>query len=115
MTKESIATPIEELFEKAGEYGKTSIELLKLKSIDKSASVISSLAVKIVLLIIVAMFISSISIGIALWMGELLGRSYYGFFVIAGFYALITLVLYLFRDQWIKKPVNESMIKKLLQ
>jgi hypothetical protein len=115
MMKESIATPIEELFEKAGEYGKTSIELLKLKAIDKSASVISSLAVKSVLLIVVAMFILSISIGLALWTGEMLGRSYYGFFAMAGFYALTTIVLYLFRDQWIKKPVNDSMINKILQ
>ena len=35
MMNESIVTPIEELIEKAGEYGKTSIELLKLKAIDK--------------------------------------------------------------------------------
>jgi len=115
MMNESIVTPIEELIEKAGEYGKTSIELLKLKAIDKSVSVISSLAVKTVLLIVVAMLILSISIGVALWTGELLGRPYHGFFVMAGFYALATIVLFLFRDQWIRKPVNESMIKKILQ
>jgi hypothetical protein len=115
MINESIATPIEELFEKAGEYGKTSLELLKLKAIDKSASVISSLAVKSVLLIVVVMFLLSLSIGAGLWIGELFGRPYYGFFILAGFYALVTIVFYIFRDQWIKKPVNDSMIKKILQ
>lgn len=113
--KDSIATPIEELFEKAGEYGKTSIELLKLKAIDKSATIVSSLAVRTILLIVVAMFVLSVSTAVALWTGELLGRLHYGFFAIAGFYAVAVIILYAFRNQLIKKPVNESIIKKILQ
>lgn len=113
--KNSIATPIEELFEKAGEYGKTSIELLKLKAVDKSARLISSFAAKTVILIVVAMFILSVSTAVALWTGELFGRYYYGFFTIAGFYGVVVILLYTFRNQWIKKPVNESIIRKILQ
>lgn len=113
--KENIATPIQELFESAGEYGKTTMELLKLKAIDKSANVISSLAAKAVLILIVAMFLLTGSIALALWLGELLGKTYYGFLVIAGFFGSIAILLLVFRNQWIKKPVSNSIVRKILQ
>lgn len=113
--KDNIATPIQELFEKAEDYGKTTIALLKLKAIDKSANVISSLAVKTVILLVVAMFLLNGSIALALWLGLLMGKTYYGFLAIAGFYGLMAILFFLFRYQWIKKPVSDSIIRKLLQ
>ena len=112
---DNIATTIEDLLDKAGDYSKTTIQLLKLKAIDKSAGIVSSFAAKIAVIIIVAMFILTVSIAIALWAGEMLGRMYYGFLCMAGFYAIMAILLYFFRDQWIRQPVSNSMIKKLLQ
>ena len=109
------ATAIETLFGKAEDFGKTSMELFKLQAIDKSAEVLSVLATKFVITIVVASFILSINIGLALWIGELLGRAYYGFFIIAGFYALITIVVYIFRRQWIKDPVSTTIIRKMMR
>ncbi len=111
----NIATPIESLFEKVEDYGRTSIELFKLNTIDKSADLVSSLATKTVIFIFVAMFILSINIGLALWLGEVLGKSYYGFFVVGGIYALIAIPVYVFRHQWIKEPVNNAVITKMMQ
>ncbi len=112
---DNIATTIEDLLDKAGDYSKTSIQLLKLKAIDKSAGIVSSLAAKTTVIIIVAMFILTASIAIALWAGEKLGKMYYGFLCVAGFYAISAILLYIFREQWIRQPVSNSMIKKLLQ
>jgi hypothetical protein len=109
------ATPIKTLLEKAEDYGKTTMELLKLTAIDKSAAIVSSLAAQLVVVIVVALFILTITIGIALWIGEALGKSYYGFFVIAGGYALIATLLYIFRRQWIKTPVSNAIISQMLQ
>ena len=109
------ATPIEILFEKAEEYSKTTIELFKLNAIDKSAEVVSSLAVRLVIFIVVALFTLIINIGIALWLGEFLGKTYFGFFVIGGFYALIIILLYTFRYKWIKYPVSNSIISQMLK
>ncbi len=112
---DNIATPVEVLFEKVSDYGKTTIELLKLKAIDKSANVVSSLVAKAILMLVVAMFILTATIGLALWLGELLGKSYYGFLAIAGFYVVIAILLYAFRNQWIKKPVSDLVIKQMYQ
>jgi hypothetical protein len=112
---DNIATPVEALFEKVSDYGKTTIELLKLKAIDKSANVVSSLVSKMILILVVAMFFLTATIALALWLGELLGKSYYGFLAMAGFYIFIAILLYAFRKQLIKKPVSSMVIKQMYQ
>ena len=108
-------TSIEMLFEKAESYGKTTIELAKLNVIDKSAKVVSSLATQMALGAVVAMFVLMANIGIALYLGELLGKTYYGFFVSAGFHLLVAALLYVFRNQWIKEPVSNAVISQMLK
>ena len=108
-------TPIEKLLERAEDYGKTTIELVKLNAIDKTSEVVSSLVSRLTVLLIVALFTFIINIGLSLWIGDLLGKSYYGFFVIAGFYALIAIVIYIYRDNWIKNPVRDSVISQMLK
>lgn len=111
----STATTIEMLFEKAEDYGKTSIELLKLEAIDKSADLVSSLVTKVAIAIVVAMFILILNIGLSLWIGELLGKAYYGFLAVAGFYGLTSLLLYSFQKSWVKTPVSNRLIVKMLK
>jgi len=108
-----IATPIETLFERAEDYSKTSLELFKLTTIGKSADVVSSLAVQFVFFMIASLFTLVINIGIAMWLGELLGKPYYGFFVVAIFYVVVMALLYIFRHEWIKTPVSNSIITQM--
>lgn len=109
------AAAIEMLFEKAVDYSNTTISLVRLRMIEKTADVVSSLATQLVIIIVAAMFVFSISIAMALCIGEALGKAYYGFFVIAGCYALIVMLLYVFRNQWIKDPINNAAASKMLQ
>ncbi len=109
------ATPIEALFEKAEDYGKTTVELLKLKAVNKSADLISSVAAQVVTFIVVALFVFIVSIGASLWLGEILGKNYYGFFAVAGFYALLAIAVYLFRNEWIKNRVSDSIVCHFLK
>src|SRR4051812_25423872 len=97
---------IEVLFDKTGQFTKNSVELYKLKAIDKGADVLSTLVARLAVIIISTLFFLIFNIGVALWAGEALGRSYYGFFSVAGFYALIGILIYSFRSQWIKEPIR---------
>jgi len=106
---------IESLFTRAKDYSNTTLELLKLKAIDKSTDVVSSLLSRLAILAIITLFILLISIGTALWIGELLGKTYYGFFITGGLYAVIAIVVHAFRDRWIKFPMNNAMIDQLLK
>ncbi len=105
---------IDSLFQKAGEYVDTRVDLLKLKAIDKSSDVASSLLSRLAIIMIVLFFAILLNIGIALVLGEMLGKTYYGFFIMAGFYGITGLVFYSFRNKWLKAPISNLMIKKLL-
>ena len=109
-TKSSL---IESLFEKAEVYVQTNVDLFKLKTIDKSADVVSTLVSKIALIFIFILTAFTLNIGLALWIGELIGKFYYGFFIIAAFYILVGIVLFFFNEKLIKKPVNDSIIIQL--
>ena len=102
------------LLEKAENYGKTSLQLIRLQAIDRSASAITSLSTKIVIGFAVVLFIVFLNIGFALWIGSLTGKSFHGFFIMSGIIILQGLILYLFRTSLISTPVSNSVINSLL-
>lgn len=102
------------LFEKTERYAKSSAELYKLKIIDKSVDVISTLTTSLVVIVVFTLFLLTLNIGFALLIGEKLGKSYFGFFIIAGFFSFIGIVIYIFRNKWIKEPLRNSIIKLIL-
>ncbi len=112
---ENSASSIEMLFKRAENYTKTSIELAKLNAIDKTADVVSSLISRMVVSIVFAMFVFLSNIGLSLWIGELVGKLYLGFFIVGIIYLLVALLLYSFKDKWIKMPVSNFMIVKMLK
>lgn len=105
----------ESLIEKGEQYGKTTIELLKLKTLDKSSDVVSNLISWAIVIVLTVLFFLILNIGVALWIGELLGKSYYGFFAVAGFYALLAIIFGIFREQLIKRPVKNSIVSQVLE
>ncbi|MCE3278501.1 MAG: hypothetical protein K0S44_692 [Bacteroidetes bacterium] len=105
---------IEPLIERAEEYAKTSIELLKLNTVDKTSAVVSTLISRGSAVLVLAMFTVMINIGIALWLGDLLGKTYYGFFCVSVFYLVIGSILYFFLHNTIKKKISNSIITQLL-
>lgn len=105
---------IELLLEKVKDYIETRIELLKLRAIDKSSGILATVISVFVLAIFSIFFLILLSIGLALWIGELLGKSYYGFFIVALVYIIIGLVIFFSRNKWIKPPVESMMIKSFL-
>ena len=106
---------LESLLERATEYGKTSFELVKLKTIDKTTDVVSSMVPHSVVFVLIASFLLFLNLGIALWLGELLGKIFYGFFVVAAFYILTGIVIHFFMHNWIKRLVGNYFIKRMLK
>lgn len=103
------------IFERLESYGKTSLELFKLKALDKSADVASNVVSTIVVAITLILFLICLNAGVAYWLGEILGKVYYGFFAVAGFWAVLSLGFYLFRKNLIKTPVNNAIISSSFQ
>lgn len=106
---------IELLFERAEAYARTTFELSKLKLLATTNIVVTSLIARLSRILMIAMFSFVLSIAVALWLGDILGKSYYGFFIVAGFYLVAGVVLHFFLHRWVKKPISELIIKQALQ
>jgi hypothetical protein len=88
------------------EYGKTSFELTRLKAVQKLIPVASTLTGHL--------FVLLLNIGIAMWLGDLLGKPYFGFMSVAGFYLLVGIILYFTATKWLRNPVSRFIIKQTL-
>ncbi|MEO7292025.1 MAG: phage holin family protein [Ginsengibacter sp.] len=110
---ENQSSPFDSLVDRVKIYIETRIDLLRLKAVDKSSSFLSLLVSMIIVMLMSFIFVILISIGIALVLGDMLGKTYYGFFIVAGFYLLVVLMLFAFRNKWLKTPIANSMIKNL--
>jgi len=106
---------IESLLERTAEYGKASFELVKLKALDKTSDAVSSLIPHAVVLALAAIFMLFLNLGLAFWLGEILGRTFYGFFVIAAFYGITGIVLHFFMHEPFKKLIGNYFIKHVLK
>jgi len=106
---------IKELVDHAESYTKTTFELYKLKLLDKVSTILTSLVSHLAVVIAFTLFVIVLSIGVALWLGALLGKSYYGFFAVAGFYLIAAIVLHFFLRKWLRNPVANMIIKEALQ
>jgi hypothetical protein len=110
---ESNPSPIELLLSTVEQHNKTTFELFKLKSVAKSADVASTLISHLAVLVAVSLFALTLNIAISFWLGELLGKIYYGFLIVASFYALVGIIL-LFLHSTIKARLNNSIIMQML-
>ena len=103
------------LLSDAEEFLETKAKLWKLKTVDTVSDLVSSSVVHLSIVCIVALFVFTFNIGLALLIGSWLGEYFYGFFIIAGLYGVSGIVLYAFRDHWLKTPISNSLINKLLK
>lgn len=112
---EDNATFFGTLLEKVENYAKTTIDLVKLKAIDKLSVIASNVVFGVIMALLVFFFLLILNLALAFWVGDLLGKTYLGFFAVAGFYVLLIVIILLFKKQFIKTPVTNTMISKLLK
>ena len=106
---------IDILLSDTGDYLENKALLWKLKTVDTLSDSVSDLASGLGIISIVAMVSFIFSMGLALLIGDWLGKDFYGFFIIGGLYAIIGLVCYARRDKWLKEPVGNMLVRKLLK
>jgi uncharacterized membrane protein len=104
---------IESLLESVEAYGKTTYELSKLKALDATSSVASSLISRLIIIILAMLFVFVLSIGIALMIGDMMGKTYYGFLIVAAFYLLAVIIAHYSLDNVVKKSMSSLMISQL--
>jgi hypothetical protein len=103
------------LLDRAKEYGETSYELVKLKALDRSSEIVSSFVPHSVVFVLIASFMLFLNLGFAIWLGEILGKLFYGFFVVAAFYVITGIATHFFMHKWLKRLVSNYFIKQVLK
>lgn len=113
--KEERSGLLESLLDKATDYGVASIELVRLKAADMTTDIVSSFIPFSLVVLLAASFLLFLNLGIALWLGDLLGKVFYGFFVVAAFYILSVIIIHFFMNKRIKRLVGNYFIKHVLK
>jgi hypothetical protein len=104
---------LEGLSDHVKEYINTRVELTKLRLAEKTSLVISNLiAVTVVVLLFLFVIVFG-SIAGAWALSEWIGKSYSGFLIVAGFYLLLGIIVWMARDKLIRFPVMNIIIKQL--
>lgn len=111
---EKVTGLAEALIGKVEGYGKTTFELTKLKAVQKLIPAAAILSSQLIVLLIFSLFMLLFNIGIAMWVGDLLGKPWYGFLAVAGFYLILSVILHLVLAKWMRKPVSRFILKQVL-
>ena len=106
---------IDILLSDAGDYLETRTTLWKLKAIESLSDVSGELVSGLAMIGIASLVVLIFSTGFALLIGHWLGQSFYGFFIMGGFYGIIGLIFYARRGQWLKEPFSNLLIRKILK
>lgn len=114
MDKQPTFSLLEDLICQTKEYADTKIELVKLQSVEKASYALSTLFILMVFGTFFFLFFVVLNIGLALFIGDLLGKAYWGFFIVGSFYFFVGLVLFILRNKIFKAPLIDIFIRKLL-
>ncbi|MCW3086190.1 MAG: hypothetical protein JWP12_3556 [Bacteroidetes bacterium] len=104
---------VEKLFTDVKEYAETKLDLVALNVQEKGSDVMGSAASILVIGIVILFVLLFLSLGAAFIIGHCFHNFSIGFFLIAGFYFLVGLVIYFSRNKLIKMPVINALLKKI--
>lgn len=95
-------------------YVETRIELLKIEAREEFAKAIARIIVYLTLSFLAAVVIIFFSMGVAVWLSELVG-GFAAFAIVAGFYLLLGVVLLMAKDALVEKMeggISKQLNKK---
>ncbi len=90
-------------------------DLVKLDLIEKIALISSLLFTLLIMLIVFPSVFLFTSLGIAYYLGSLLGATYWGFLILGGFFFIIGIIIFLLRNRLITKPVLRSLLRVIFK
>lgn len=112
---ETASRHIELLYDTVKVYSQNSLELYKLNAVELISDIVSSLLSRFILVLTFSIFTLFVNIAISLLIGNLMGAYYLGFLIVSCFYLTITALLYFFNNRFIKIPMANLVIEKLLR
>ena len=96
---DTLRKPVEDLVSDARDYTDLKIDELKLKAVEGLSVSVSRILAIIIMVMMAAMVVAVMTCGCVILIGYAVGSLWAGAFIMAGVFAVILFVLYLFRDR----------------
>jgi hypothetical protein len=93
----------------------TYIALAKANVTQKAADAASASAAGIIMAVLGFFFLFFAALGLAWWIGELISSRIGGFFIVAGLFALLTVLLVAFKEQFLYPMIRNKIVKKVYE
>lgn len=104
---------IEELTQHLTKCVNTNYELIKLQATERTSVYGSGFLSGVIIGLIGLFFILFLSLLAGFYLSTKIGNSYSGFGIVAGFYFLIGVVLFLGRKKLMQKPLRDKIIRTI--
>ncbi len=105
------ASTIENLKSHVKDYIGLRIEEAKLNVADRSSEVLANIIATVVIFLFLSLCTLFISIGVARIISDSLHSNYAGYFIVAGFYLVVGIVIYRFREPLLRTPIMNKMLR----
>jgi hypothetical protein len=115
MEQKKVSESIAEMTEQVKTYVQLRIDLFKLSLTEKLATLTTTLLISIIFFIVFLFFTLFLSLAFIFWYKEYAGDAWVGSLIVAGFYILIGIVVFLLRDKLFLNRVVTQISKILLE
>ena len=102
---------VEGLVEDLKTYTNTRLKLLGLEAAKRGADIFSGLISIFLIIFILLLFILFLSLAASAYISSLLENKSAGFLIVAGFYFLTAILLWLGRKKLLEHPIREKLIR----
>jgi len=104
----------EKLTDNLKEYANTRYEIVTLQVTQKAANIGAQTIAILLIGMVVSLFLLFVNIAVALYLSYLLNSKYIGFFIVGGFYFVLTLIFIIGRKGLIINPLRNLIVKQIL-
>lgn len=112
----------EQLFEAVGEtaeytkqYVQLQLDYFRLETAERVAKVSSTLIAGLILAALGMMALLMLTFAVAIYLGQYWGSYAKAFLCIAAFYALLAVLVLIFKERWLTNPILTSMIRSFFK
>lgn len=109
---EELKTNFSSLKDNVGEYVKTYMQLAKAKATISASNAASGVVVGVAAFLFTFFFLQFVFFGLAWWLGTLVDSTAGGFFIVAGLFLLLLVLVFALRKKVITPLIRNTIISK---
>jgi hypothetical protein len=115
MESQRLTDNVTEISDNVKAYMRIKIDLLRLTLTEKLSLIISALLISVILFLVFLFISMFVSIAFIFWFRDHAGPLYVGALIVAGFYLLVGIIMFLIRNRLFIDPLVSQITKILLE